>query len=275
MNAKTIYRGTDESILPIEKRQLNEEWLCRLRNGKIEVMIDLKTRVLETTADSPVLFFLIHDDELFKVISMSKEAELDIFTVDHDDVLSVYPNLGSEVNAGLYSDNMITTERADERIVRLIEAGFDLLDNVMATRKIREQAKMRIHVLSHIYLTFYNIGCKSDNKSTTQSFRIINEMNKLFDDDEAYRHRDTQYFADRLNISVRYLFEVCRNEAGRSAKELINETITSKIRHTILTTYLSFKEIADMFNFPDQTAFTQYFKRNTGMTPSEFAKRYK
>ncbi|MBQ5616549.1 MAG: AraC family transcriptional regulator, partial [Bacteroidaceae bacterium] len=33
------------------------------------------------------------------------------------------------------------------------------------------------------------------------------------------------------------------------------------------------QELADEYNFPSQSYFSRYYKRMTGMTPSEFRKR--
>ena len=59
-----------------------------------------------------------------------------------------------------------------------------------------------------------------------------------------------------------------------SAKEIIDEFLTLEIKVALQSTNLSLKEIADRYNFPDQSFFGRYFKKHTGMSPKEYrAKR--
>ncbi|MBR3947358.1 MAG: AraC family transcriptional regulator, partial [Bacteroidales bacterium] len=66
-----------------------------------------------------------------------------------------------------------------------------------------------------------------------------------------------------------------KKETGKTPKDFINETIIGEIKNALLTTEMSHQQIADRFGFPDQSAFGQFFKRQEGISPSEFRKMYK
>jgi AraC family transcriptional activator of pobA len=57
-------------------------------------------------------------------------------------------------------------------------------------------------------------------------------------------------------------------------KQMIDYYLTALIKKTLLTTSLTFQQIADKLNFTDQSAMGQFFKRNTGMTLSEFRNKH-
>ncbi|MBO7492628.1 MAG: AraC family transcriptional regulator [Bacteroidales bacterium] len=66
-----------------------------------------------------------------------------------------------------------------------------------------------------------------------------------------------------------------RRETGKTPKEFIHQFLIGQIKNALLTTEMTHQQIADQFGFPDQSAFGQFFKRQEGMSPSEFRKRYR
>lgn len=269
-----VYQGKDCMSLPIKKVTVDDEWLCQLTDGTIHVMVNFEETEVTATPQRPV-YFIVHDGQTFHITEGSCDFELTVFPVTRDMVVTLYPYLGSEANASLYFDNFVTSEHMGPEITQMLSVDFQQLQLLVRAHNLLEQDKLYLHLLIHLYLTFYNGIGRVGSETSSQSFDLVNRFYELFSDRESFLHRDTQYFADKLNITVRYLFQVCKNETGRTPKELINDTIVSEIRHTMLTTKLSFQQISLQFNFPDQTAFTQFFKRNTGMTPSEFKQKYK
>ena len=82
--------------------------------------------------------------------------------------------------------------------------------------------------------------------------------------------RDVRYYADRLCISTRYLSSITRSTTGRSAKEMIAEALLLEIKVRLRSTDLSIQEIAYDTHFPDQSYLGRYFKRYTGLSPTEY-----
>lgn len=86
--------------------------------------------------------------------------------------------------------------------------------------------------------------------------------------------RDVAFYAEQLCISTRYLSAITKEAGQVSAKEIIDEFLMLEIKVALQSTNLSLKEIADRYNFPDQSFFGRYFKKHTGMSPKEYrAKR--
>ncbi|MCR6506441.1 helix-turn-helix domain-containing protein [Bacteroides sp. KH365_2] len=55
-----------------------------------------------------------------------------------------------------------------------------------------------------------------------------------------------------------------------SPKEIIDRQIVMEIKRMLISTDLSAKEIADRFHFDSTSYMGRYFRRHTGMTPTEF-----
>lgn len=83
-------------------------------------------------------------------------------------------------------------------------------------------------------------------------------------------HRSVSYFADALFYSPKYLSKVIKKTCGRTPLELINENAIEHIKHRLKRSDKSIKEIAEEFNFPNQSFFGKFVKNHTGMSPARY-----
>ncbi|WP_158611105.1 hydroxymethylpyrimidine/phosphomethylpyrimidine kinase [Prevotella sp. OH937_COT-195] len=86
-------------------------------------------------------------------------------------------------------------------------------------------------------------------------------------------HSDVQYYADKMNVSSRYLAQVTKRMAGISPKSLIDEYLLKHIKIALQSTDRTIQEIAWQFSFTSQSHFTKFFKKMTGETPTEYRGR--
>lgn len=90
-------------------------------------------------------------------------------------------------------------------------------------------------------------------------------------EDECMNSHDVNYYASRLNVSPRYLSQVTRRVASQSPKSIIDTTLLNKIRD-LLKTDKTIQEIAYQLEFSSQAHLSNFFKRFTGTSPSEYRK---
>lgn len=82
--------------------------------------------------------------------------------------------------------------------------------------------------------------------------------------------REVAFYADRLCISTRYLSTIIRSVAHSTAKEFIDRSVVLEIKMLLRSTELSVQEIAYRLHFPDQSYLGRFFKKHTGVSPTEF-----
>lgn len=89
------------------------------------------------------------------------------------------------------------------------------------------------------------------------------------------QEREVSFYADKLCISTRYLSNIVQRIARTSAKHFIDRSVVLEIKMMLQSTDLSVQEIAYKLKFPDQSYLGRFFKKHTGMSPSEYRKNKK
>lgn len=81
---------------------------------------------------------------------------------------------------------------------------------------------------------------------------------------------DVRFYADRLNVSSRYLAQVTRRIASQSPKSIIDGHLLRHVQASLLHSELSVKEIAFRYGFRSQAHFAKFFRKQTGLSPTQY-----
>lgn len=84
------------------------------------------------------------------------------------------------------------------------------------------------------------------------------------------QHRNIEFYADMMNLSVKYISNVIKERTGKTAGKLIEEQVIIEAQSLLATTNLTISQVSDRMHFPDSSTFGKYFKRLTGMSPKAF-----
>ena len=88
---------------------------------------------------------------------------------------------------------------------------------------------------------------------------------------EHYKHeRSVGFYARQLCITPKYLTTLIKRISGQSVSEWIDNYVILEAKTLLKYSTMSVQEIAYYLNFPNQSFFGSYFKRNTGMSPSQY-----
>lgn len=83
---------------------------------------------------------------------------------------------------------------------------------------------------------------------------------------------DVHFYADALNVSSRYLAQVTKRIAGKAPKTIIDEYLCNEAKRQLFSSDRTVQEIAYGLGFNSQAHFSKFFRKMTGITPSEYRK---
>ena len=82
--------------------------------------------------------------------------------------------------------------------------------------------------------------------------------------------RSVGFYARQLCITPKYLTTLVKRASGKSVSEWIDIYVTLEAKTLLRFSNRSVQQVAYALNFPNQSFFGSYFRRTTGMSPSEF-----
>ena len=84
------------------------------------------------------------------------------------------------------------------------------------------------------------------------------------------RERSSEFYASRLCISSKYLSIIVKEATGRSVSDWISEFVVMEAKNLLRFSGKSVQQVAYALNFPSQSSFGKYFKRVTGISPTDY-----
>lgn len=85
------------------------------------------------------------------------------------------------------------------------------------------------------------------------------------------QHREVSFYAEKAYLSTKHFSAVVKQETGHTAAYWIHRQVVAEAKMLLhVRRDLSVQIIADMLGFEEQSTFSRYFRRETGMSPSDF-----
>lgn len=182
----------------------------------------------------------------------------------------------------------------DARVVALVfREGINLTDEAVLNASPAEFSR----ILRMIYLTWDILQLKPYRRKTIQNLlqSIISDIQYIKDiADESEKHdqgtrtqdvfmqfkrlvhkycfseRSIPFYASQLHVTPHHLSAIIRKASGHSVMYWINRATIQEAKLLLKTNNAMGYEIADQLHFSSASAFSKFFKRETGMTPKKY-----
>lgn len=161
--------------------------------------------------------------------------------------------------------HFVLTQDQYNDVLALVDA-LRVISRIDSAKK-NDMALAQLHILVQVINTF-----RAENEGETSSTgRHISSHLYEAIAEHYQEHRSVEFYASLFCLSPKYFSTTVKQETGHSVNYWIQQQVvlmTKKLIHT--DPQLSMQEISERLGFPDLATFSRYFKRATGITPSEY-----
>lgn len=230
--------------------------------GNLSYYLDFNEYILEN--DTIILVF---PGQIDRLDVENKKGFL--FAIDNEVFFDLTQRLNSDYLNGYILNTFL---KPDEKTHIQLHKIIDLLQEEYAEKNRLTLMKIYMesfffHVASLVATTNYSNSDISDNYIIPRLMRLID---KYF-----IREHTASFYAQRLDLTCKKLNQLSLKSTGKTIKQLLRERLILEIKKEIYLGEKSLKEITFNLGFSDPSYFTRFFKRNIGMTPTEFIERQK
>jgi len=171
----------------------------------------------------------------------------------------------------LEADAIPVLELTDDQVT-ILQHYFAIIGE-LSTRKtqphwkdiVRNQIESLIYEVDAIYESGATQVQKRFSRKEELSHRFHNLLNRHFRE-----QRSVSFYASELNVTAKYLSTAVKEVSGRTAGDAIDDIVVMEAKVLLKNTQLSIVEVSDQLHFNDQFFFSQYFKKRTGLSPSDY-----
>lgn len=110
-------------------------------------------------------------------------------------------------------------------------------------------------------------------ESSSGKKELIDEIIKLVENNIYNPNLSVMFLADSVHLSVNYLRNIFKENTGESLSVYITRQKLDLIRDLLLHSDMSLNDISEKLGFSTKNYFFTFFKKHTGMTPSDYRKK--
>lgn len=234
--------------------------LCRRYEGSI--YIDGKEHKLGKSSIA-----ILPEKHLVRFTESIKVETIQFIAVTTDYIL----NMPSPIDTSIFSYSRYIP------VMQVSDSKFDDFQSYFRFlyKESNEKSTYQDEILrSILYALILEINGEYDaqyNLNTGAEIKAHDLSDKFFQLLAVYykENRTVQFYADKLNITSKYLTTAIKKTTGRPVLEWLHEAVLVEAKMLLKTTDLTVQEISDRLNFSSPSAFVQFFKKHTGTTPKK------
>ena len=161
--------------------------------------------------------------------------------------------------------------------LKIIDNYMQLIRSIYILPEETYKSEMIRGVISSVVFLFVHIWKRESNAAKEirdPKDRIARHFAHFMELLQKHHNKEhhVAFYADQMCMTPKYLSSLIKDHSGKSAAEWIDQYLILEAKSLLKYSGKSIKEITDALNFSDSSFFCKYFKKNTGITPTEYKK---
>ncbi len=170
--------------------------------------------------------------------------------------------------------------KLNEAIIDEMTSMFNIMINEYNGSSAYKKAILANHLSILLFKTkdllqSHQVSIKASSRSMelfNQFKKILNENFKQLLTGNADKIYSIKEIADVMNVHPNYLSNVIKEESGKSASDWVQDRSFAEAQALLKNSSKSVSEIAYSLGFTDSTHFAKFFKKMSGISPSDYRK---
>lgn len=169
-------------------------------------------------------------------------------------------------------------QKLEKEYIQLYNKFFNLTKQIITSPNISHKLDIVQSLISSVCYTLMD-GLHKSNQiglsiNTNQNLRqtLLFEQFMTLLNEYHHTQRTVGFYAEKLNITPKYLSKLIKESSGKTAAEWIDQYVILEAQTLLKYSDMTIQEISYHLNFASQSFFCKYFKHNTGITPGEYKK---
>ncbi|HPX79823.1 MAG TPA: helix-turn-helix domain-containing protein [Bacteroidales bacterium] len=158
-----------------------------------------------------------------------------------------------------------------ENYLQLIRSVYILPEESYKREIIRGLISSVVYLFVHVWKR-ESVMARKDAMPKDRTARHFAQFMTLLHKHHCQQHY-VSFYANEMNMTPKYLSSIIKKHSDKSAAQWIDEYLILEAKSFLKYSDKSMKEIVNDLNFSDSSFFSKYFKKHTGMTPTEYKRQ--
>ncbi len=206
-----------------------------------------------------------------KNLAAHPEMQVEWFAADNEFLQNLLPTNNYSIGGSISLNRNPVIPLTDEQARHLLD-DFHRLHSRMDDRHLLFYREL----MGSMCLTMmYDIFDPHAQRDATDSHSdrtaiIVKRLMQLLSAGTSRTQRDVSYYAQRLNVSAKYLSATTKRVTGHSVTSYIDRFTIPILKEMLNDETLSLTQVAERMNFASLSYFSRYCTKHLGMTPREY-----
>ena len=208
-----------------------------------------------------------------RVSNLAAHADLQVewFAADYKFLQKLLPSNNYSIGGSISLNQDPVIKLTDEQARHLLDDFHRLRDRMNDGHFLFHRELMGSLCLTMMYDIFEaHAQRESTDSHTDRTAYIVKQLMALLATGISRTERDVSYYAERLNVSPKYLSATIKRVTGHSVTSYIDRHTIPILKDYLNDERLSLTQIAELMNFTTLSYFSRYCTKHLGQSPSEY-----
>ena len=206
-----------------------------------------------------------------KNLAAAPGMQVEWFAADNKFLGGLLPSNNYSIG-GSISLNQNPVIKLDDRQAAIMLEDFHRLRDRLEDRYLLFYREMMGSLCLTMIYDIFELHARREpaNTHSDRTAYIVRQLTDMLATGSSRTERDVSYYAQRLNVSTKYLSATVKRVTGHSVRSFIDRATVPILKKYLNDDRLSLTQIADRMNFASLSYFSRYCAKHLGQAPSDY-----